>query len=245
MRRRVRRSRRAAKPSSANGGSSPAPSPTAWRKPATGSSPSPVYRRASGVAPAPRMQSNDCTRSSSEGSRRRPCCRPRTPLPCCSGHCSPLARSTCARSMAGRRSPQSSSISQLTSQPETISSCYRRSRHTEFQPHSGRHQAAPLPRQSRAKWRLLVLDAVLTRSSHFNWTAPYRRRRLSSLGLCSLREAPMERFVHNEYLIHLRKQVAGTTDEVKRRQTSTLLPEEEVKDHLPSVVVQFEICLLY
>jgi hypothetical protein len=42
----------------------------------------------------------------------------------------------------------------------------------------------------------------------------------------------MERFVHNEYLIHLRKQVAGTTDEVKRRQTSTLLPEEEVKDHL-------------
>jgi hypothetical protein len=42
-------------------------------------------------------------------------------------------------------------------------------------------------------------------------------------------------------LIHLRKQVAGTTDEVKRRQTSTLLPEEEVKDHLPSVVVQFEI----
>ena len=51
----------------------------------------------------------------------------------------------------------------------------------------------------------------------------------------------MERFVYNEYLIHLRKQVAGTTDEVKRRQTSTLLPEEEVKDHLPSVVVQFEI----
>src|SRR5450759_5551683 len=139
MRRRVRRSRRAAKPSSANGGSSTAPSPTAWRKPATGSSPSPVYRRASGVAPAPRMRSNDCTRSSSEGSRRRPYCRPRTPLPCCSGHCSPLARSTCARSMAGRRSPQSSSISQLTSQPETISSCYRRSRHTEFQPHSGRH----------------------------------------------------------------------------------------------------------
>jgi hypothetical protein len=36
MRRRVRRSRRAARPSSANGGSSTAPSPTAWRKPATG-----------------------------------------------------------------------------------------------------------------------------------------------------------------------------------------------------------------
>jgi hypothetical protein len=40
-------------------------------------------------------------------------------------------------------------------------------------------------------------------------------------------------FVHNEYLIHLRKQFAGTTDEAKRRQTSTLLAEDEVKDHLP------------
>jgi class 3 adenylate cyclase len=27
----------------------------------------------------------------------------------------------------------------LTSQPETIPSCYRRSRHAEFQPHHGRH----------------------------------------------------------------------------------------------------------
>jgi hypothetical protein len=35
---------------------------------------------------------------------------------------------------------QSSSISQLTSQPETIPSCYRRSRHAEFQPLSGRQQ---------------------------------------------------------------------------------------------------------
>jgi hypothetical protein len=43
----------------------------------------------------------------------------------------------------------------------------------------------------------------------------------------------MERFVHNEYLIHLRKQLAGTADEAKRRQTSTLLTKEEVKDHLP------------
>jgi hypothetical protein len=42
--------------------------------------------------------------------------------------------------MAGKRSPQSSSISQLTLQPETIPSCYRRSRHTEFQPLSGRHE---------------------------------------------------------------------------------------------------------
>jgi hypothetical protein len=41
--------------------------------------------------------------------------------------------------MAGRRSPQSPSISRLTLPPETIPSCYRRSRHTEFQPHSRRH----------------------------------------------------------------------------------------------------------
>ena len=34
---------------------------------------------------------------------------------------------------------QNPSISRLTSQPETIPSCYRRSRHTEFQPHPGRH----------------------------------------------------------------------------------------------------------
>jgi len=83
--------------------------------------------------------------SSSEGSRRRPYCRPRTPLQCCSGLCSPLARSTCARSMAGRRSPQNSSISQLTSPPEKIPSCHRRSRHAKFQPLSGRHEVV-MPR---------------------------------------------------------------------------------------------------
>ena len=43
----------------------------------------------------------------------------------------------------------------------------------------------------------------------------------------------MERFVHNEYLIHLRKQIAGTTVEVKRQQNLSLLAEEEVKDYLP------------
>ena len=41
--------------------------------------------------------------------------------------------------MAGRRSPQSQSISQLTSQPDTIPSCHRRLRQIEFQPLSGRH----------------------------------------------------------------------------------------------------------
>jgi putative transposase len=53
--------------------------------------------------------------------------------------CSPRDRSTCARSMAGRRSPQNPLISRLTSPPETIPSCYPGIRHTEFQPHFGRH----------------------------------------------------------------------------------------------------------
>jgi hypothetical protein len=84
--------------------------------------------------------SSACTKSSSDASKRRRCCRRPTPPPCCSGRCSRPARSTCARSMAGRRLPPSQSISRLTSQPETIPSCYRRSRHTEFQPLSGRHR---------------------------------------------------------------------------------------------------------
>src|ERR1700675_52401 len=41
--------------------------------------------------------------------------------------------------MAGRPSPQNPLISQLTLPPETITSCYPGIRHTEFQPHSGRH----------------------------------------------------------------------------------------------------------
>ena len=44
--------------------------------------------------------------------------------------------------MVGRRSPQNPSISRLTLQPETIPSCYRRVRHTQFQPHYGRHPDA-------------------------------------------------------------------------------------------------------
>ena len=69
--------------------------------------------------------------------------------------------------------------------------------------------------------------------AHFNWTALYKRCRLSTLGLCALRESPMVSFIHNEYLIHLRNQLARTIEEAKLRQTSTLLAEEEVKDHLP------------
>ncbi len=46
--------------------------------------------------------------------------------------------------MAGTRSPQNPPISQLTSRPETITSCYPGIRHTEFQPHFGRHPLRPM-----------------------------------------------------------------------------------------------------
>src|SRR6266567_3257331 len=118
----AKRSGPAARPSSANGGSSTAPSPTAWRKPVTGSSPSRVCRQVSGAACAPPMPLSDCTRSSSEGSRPRPCCHRPIPPPCCSGHYSLPDRSACARSMAGKRSPPSQSISQLTSPRDQIPS---------------------------------------------------------------------------------------------------------------------------
>jgi len=95
--RRAARSRPGARRSSANGASNAAPSPTAWRKPATGCSPSHDFRRANGGARGPPMRSNDCTKSSSEGSRRKPCCRQQTPQPCCSGHSLPPDRSICAR----------------------------------------------------------------------------------------------------------------------------------------------------
>jgi hypothetical protein len=80
-----------------------------------------------------------CMRSSSDGSRCRLCCHLRTLRRCCSGLCSLPARSTCARSMAGKRSPPSPSISQLTSPLDQIASSRWRSR-SEFQPLSGRHQ---------------------------------------------------------------------------------------------------------
>jgi hypothetical protein len=114
-RKRRTRSKSIAKPSSASGGSSTKPSPTAWRKPATGYSPSPACRRASGAAPAPPTRSNGYTRSSSAGSKRRLCCRRRTRPPCCSGRCLLPARPTCAKSMVGKPSPQNPSISNLIS----------------------------------------------------------------------------------------------------------------------------------
>src|SRR5713226_8711733 len=86
------------------------------------------------------MRSNVCTRSSSDGSKHRPCCRRLTLRQCCSGHCSPLDRSTCGKLTVGRRLQQSPSISQLTSLPDQVLSKCRRSRHPKFQHKSRRHQ---------------------------------------------------------------------------------------------------------
>jgi hypothetical protein len=69
--------------------------------------------------------------------------------PCCSGRCLLAARSTCAKSMAGKPSPHRPSISQLTSRLDPIPSVFRRLRRAKFQPHSGRH----LPRKSLSQIR--------------------------------------------------------------------------------------------
>src|SRR5580693_3795549 len=124
MRQRAKRSKRGAKPSSASGGSSTEPSQTAWRKPVIGSSLSPACRPANGAVSALQMQSNGYTRSSSAGSRRRPYYHPPIQPPCCSGRCLLAARSTCARSTAGKPSPHRPSISQLTSQLDPIPSVF-------------------------------------------------------------------------------------------------------------------------
>src|SRR5258705_12932642 len=183
----MRRSRRAAKPSSANGGSSIAPSPTAWRRQENACSPLRVCRRANGAACAPPMQSSGCTKSSSEGSKRKPCCRQQTPQPCCSGRCSPLDRSTCARSMDGRHSSQNLAISRLTSQPETIPSCSRRMRHAQFQPLPGRHH------QGRRKLMVVCgsrelnkrrrLTQEILSTDHFTFPAVCHQRRRHYAGI--------------------------------------------------------------
>src|SRR5262245_43693818 len=129
MRPRPRRSSNAARPSSASGGCAIALSPTASRKPATACSPSHGCRQVSGEAREQRTRSSVCTKSSSGGSRRRPCCRRQKRQRCCSGRCSPLVRSTCARLMVGSPSPHSPSISRLTSPPDQILSKCRRWRH--------------------------------------------------------------------------------------------------------------------
>src|SRR6516225_8465180 len=129
MRPRPRRSRPTARPSSASGGSSVERLPIASKKPTTASSPSRACRRASGEAQEPRTRSSVCTKSSSGGLRRRPCCRRPIRRQCCSGRCSPLVKSTCARLTVGRPSPpHNKAINRLTSPPDSVLSKCRRSR---------------------------------------------------------------------------------------------------------------------
>ena len=92
-----------------------------WRLkcPGVACSPSCACRRANGSRRGLPMPSNDCTRSSSDGSKRRPCCPRRKRPRCCSGHCSPRARSRCEKSTAGRPWPRSTpQPSRLTSPPD-------------------------------------------------------------------------------------------------------------------------------
>lgn len=90
------------------------------KEPATGSLPSPGCHRANGAARAPRTRSNGSTKSSSAESKRRQCCHRQKQPPCCSGHCLPPARSTCARLMVGKPLAQRSSINNLTSQLDLL-----------------------------------------------------------------------------------------------------------------------------
>jgi hypothetical protein len=94
---RARRSRHAGRPSTANGGSSIAPSPTACGKPATGLRLHPFAAKPMAQRSHHQRDRAAVTKSSSDGSKHRPCCHRRTPRPCCSGRCSPPARLTCAR----------------------------------------------------------------------------------------------------------------------------------------------------
>ena len=73
---------------------------------------------ANGDRPGPRMPSSACTRSSSAGSRPRPCCRRPRPPPCCSGRCSHPGRSPCAKSTAGRASASRLPQCRLISSPD-------------------------------------------------------------------------------------------------------------------------------
>jgi TPP-dependent indolepyruvate ferredoxin oxidoreductase alpha subunit len=86
------------------------------------SSPSRAFRKANGSRSALRTPSSVCMRSSSAGSRRKPCCHaPRRPL-CCSGCCWRPVRSPCEKSMAGKVALKSPLTRPLTSPPDWIAS---------------------------------------------------------------------------------------------------------------------------
>ena len=83
-------------------------------------SPPTSAHRPSGAARGQRTRSSVYTRSSSDGSKRRPCCHRPILLRCCSGRCSPQDRSTCAKLTVGSRLPQTPSINRLTSLPDSV-----------------------------------------------------------------------------------------------------------------------------
>ena len=66
---------------------------------------------------------------------------------CCSGPCLPPARSTCAKSMAGKRSPKNPSLSQLTSPPDKLCSNSRSLRYANSH-HIPDGTGAPSPTNS-------------------------------------------------------------------------------------------------
>src|SRR6266498_2720423 len=106
------------------------------------------------------MRSSVCTKSSSDGSRRRRCCHQLRQPRCCFGRCSLPARSTCERLTVGGRFPKHPSVSQLTSQPDSVLSKCRRSRH----PIPTQIATAPKKRPSFTllEHELYALQAALT-----------------------------------------------------------------------------------
>jgi hypothetical protein len=97
------------------------------------------------------------------GTRPRRCCpRPR-PQPCCSGRCSPLVRSRCAKSTDGRPPPTSSLTSRLTSLPDPVSSANRRTRNqipTQTATAPAIPYAYPLARSIRVKASVSRMTAI-------------------------------------------------------------------------------------
>src|SRR5687768_2068082 len=106
------------------------------------------------------MPLSACTRSSSVGSRHRPCYPPPRPQPCCSGRCSPQARSPCARSMDGRASPSRPQRSRLTSPPDRTTLPALEITLSQFPPHPRRHPSSNA-KNGLGKPRMLTPDAAL------------------------------------------------------------------------------------
>src|SRR5580704_10134830 len=91
------------------------------------------------------MQLNVCTKSSSGGSRPRPCCPQRKLPPCCSGLCWPLVRSRCAKWTAGEASTIRHPIRRLISPHNQVTSSCWRSHQNQFQHKLRRHPTVGSP----------------------------------------------------------------------------------------------------